>query len=244
MAVSVFYSQHDCLIDAVNPTFNGDGYFDVGVVRVGGAKTFQYNELQMFDLNAPDSGPTPPASITVESAELWGLVNTALGVASTYNLNRLDDPHAAYIDSEATWTNWKNANAWSVGGGDIATPPATVSYAHPSTTGDQLVIAGLGPLVLDALASRAGLLRVVHQQNPIVGSPDSSTYVLNIGGPGTATNCRLILTWHDPSLDIPNIDHPQASTMLGARPPSGSRPASAGAPSPPARPQHPTRRQP
>jgi hypothetical protein len=228
MPVTEFYGRRTAIIDAVVPTTNFHDVYQVGVVRIGGSKTFQRNVVHTFDLTTPDVGPDLPANATISAADFWGKVTTTTGTVDVlYSASRLEDVRAAYDYLTATWNEWKSGSPWTAPGGDVAPSPAPVTYHRPTTPADVLVASGFAALALDALANRGGLLQLVQQLVTIPADPDYSNYAMN--AVPSADCARIVVTWADPSALAARIDHPQ-----GALP--GSRPATAGGAVPPAPP--------
>jgi hypothetical protein len=212
MAQSIFAANATQYIDALDADSAPAGLWNLGAQYVGGSKTFLRRCLGGFDLHGPAASGRPlVVSDTITAAELileaTAIVGPVAWGAKVERNTRLDWDYTS-----ADWARYRVGANWTTGGGDVATPPAAVTFTSPAATGEQ-IIAGMLAFVTDAIANRGGkvLLRLkaddeVPAQTQWVGYDALLTSSLR-------PRLRVTYTAADPS----PIDDPHGPTFDGAR---------------------------
>jgi len=239
LTYSIFNATKTCAIDGVGTGDNYQNAGDVGVYMVSGNKALLRRALATFDLFAAAAEGRPLRAGDIPNITLAELIGDAAGIAGpTFQVDTERLTRADYVNSEATWTNYKTGSAWTAAGGDVATPPADVSFTSPGTPGDQTLQNNLAGHVTDAIANRGGLLLLLwraHDENPGV-----TAFYTTHAAPGYSPHLRLRVTYLD--LIPAPIDEPGAAhgIVYGAASPHAA-PANPAAPARPGRPQRPAR---
>jgi hypothetical protein len=241
MATAIFGTDGITCADAQAPTTGLVGTYNVGVVYLGAPKLQARRVFQRFDVFGPamSGRPLTPAD-TITDAQLLRRIFGVVGVdAFPCTLERISRANWDYLT--ASWNNYQTGNAWTAGGGDVATPPAALAYTAPAAAdvGSDHAITGLADWVTDAIANRGGILHLRHKRgNEVPGF--TSIYTAAASGASFDVRPRLVVTYS--SSDASPIDHPRGgSDMLAgsgrAAPPSrattneqAARPAQPGRP--------------
>jgi len=232
MAQSIFKGTNTCALDHEAPATTHENYHDVGIYYAGPSKALLRRALATFDLlgAAEDGRPLRAADIpNITLAELLAYAQGITGPTFQVDVKRLT--RADYIAAQATWNEYKTGSAWTVGGGDVATPPATVSFTSPATPGEQAIENNLAAFVTDALANRGGLVLLVWRANN--ENPGTTAFYNANADPADTPHLRLRVTYTQ--LTPTPIDEPGAAhgIVYGG---AAGRPASSAKPSRPARP--------
>lgn len=224
MSTAIFAAEALHAVDLLSPTTN-IAQFDVGVYYLGGPKNLLRRTFLTFDVFGPTmSGrPLTPADAPT-SAELLTLTDGLFGaVGWPATLARID--RAGYDPLKATWNTYNGVNAWTAGGGDFNTP--TLSITSPTIALTDFTIDNILPFVTDAIASRAGKVRIAIRANN--EAPGSTALWTANDTINPSLRPRLRVTWQ--SADPTPIAEPRRG-LGGDRPAS---PARGARPAPPAR---------
>jgi hypothetical protein len=226
MPQSIFLSNGQGSIDGVATTGNYGNYWNLGVQYLGPTKAALRRCIGVFDVfGAALSGRPLTASDVLVSAELVLEVVTVVGPAGwgagIERVTRLDWDYTT-----STWNEYKAGGAWTVAGGDVASPPAAVAFTSPAMNGEQ-VIGGMIAFVTDAIASRGGkvVLRL-KADDEVPAQTQWCSYEANIG---RETRARLRVTYE--SHEAAPIGRPEGRVFRGARPAGAGRTAPPAAPS-------------
>jgi len=232
MPSSSFYLVASSAIDAVNPATALPGNFNTGMVLIGQSKTVMRRSLTSFDVFgiAAEGRPLLPDDILLSAqleCEVIGLSGPA-GFACS--MERIAHPDWDYVTAD--WNHYRVATAWTSPGGDVATPPAPVTYASPSSMG-AFVIPGVLPFVEDAITERGGMVHLRHKAD------DEATinHYFALAADLTQSNRIRLKVTYEPAEPSP-VDRPRAG-IGGAPPEAASRPARAVTPAKPSQPEQP-----
>lgn len=224
MPTAIFAAEALHAVDYMAPNTSID-QFDVGVFYLGGPKNLLRRTFLTFDVFGPalSGRPLTPAD-ALTSAELLTRTDALLGnVGWPATLARID--RAGYDPLTATWNTYNGVNAWTSGGGDFNTP--TLGITSPTIALADFTIANILPFVTDAIASRAGKVRIaIRADNEAPGSTALWTANDTID---QSLRPRLRVTWE--SADPTPIAEPRRG-LGGDRP---APPARGARPTPPAR---------
>ena len=159
MPQSTFAAEATQFIDGADTDYALPGVWNLGVDFVGTSKSMVRRCLAGFDVfGAAASGRPLRTDDTIAAAELVleviGFVGPSGWGATVERITRADWDYLA-----ADWVRYRVGANWTTGGGDVGTPPAAVGFASPSALGPQ-VVAGMAAFVTDAIASRAGKVRL------------------------------------------------------------------------------------
>lgn len=231
MPQSTWYASAMGTIDGSDPNTVYASAFDLGFFYAGGLKSFRRRVIIGFDLHAaPAEGRALGPTDALASATLVLRATVIVGPAG-WGAKAARVARADWDDATATWNNYKTASAWTAAGGDVATPPADVAFASPSSLGD-FSIAGMDAHVADALANRGGLLLVRLKADSEADAGGVSAYVSG-GDLNTSVAPRLVVTYA--SADPAAINRRAGGPMGSARAGRPERPAAAEAGERPAR---------
>lgn len=156
MATDSFEAVADSYINKLLETdnFGSDTFVRHGPIYGGGDKATLERGIVNFDVSSL-------AGATINSAkmvrEIWSIANGGQGG----QLSRCTRP-AGWVESEVTWLEYSNGNAWTEAGGDFddTGPPAKITYTEPASTGTHEVT-GLKDFVEDALDNRSGIVSLI-----------------------------------------------------------------------------------
>jgi hypothetical protein len=192
MAQSTFYTLPCASIDYVTPTANYANTCHVGVVLFGASKSTLRRALSSFDVfGAAAEGRPLRAGDTLSAAELLFEIGGVVPPSGwACRVDRVTRANWDYL--AATWNNYRTSTAWTSGGGDVGTPPASLGYSAPATSGP-FTLAGVLAFVTDAVANRAGLVNLLHRA--IDENPAETQDWAAFAGPTDSTRPRLRVTY-------------------------------------------------
>ena len=135
---------------SANLNFNTE-VLTTGTSLISKTLTF-HRAIVSFDLSGL------PGGATVNSATLTLKNNGGGGVNNnSFTANRLTQ--AGWVESQVTWNVWATGSNWTTEGGDHTADGQDLVVASGNTS--NLVFSGLKTLVLDAIANRGGVLRLL-----------------------------------------------------------------------------------
>ena len=211
MPQSTFLVRSTEYIDAFHPTAVNTNAWNLGTISAGGSKLNLDRCLGAFDVfGAALAGRPLVSSDLISDAELILNCGAILGpggwAASIERITRAD-----WDAASGDWNNYKAGSLWTTAGGDVATPPAAVSFTSPSALGDA-TIGGMLAFVADAIASRGGkvLLRLRANDESTSAGTKWAGYRAD---PSLTVAPRLRVTYV--SADPSPIARPTAGTLAG-----------------------------
>jgi len=226
MPTATFKATLVRVIDSQNPASPSAGYAVGPNGNTGSQKGRMYRCLLEFNLNNnPQSGPPIGPGANVTTADLIRYVTTYIGdVAFPARVDRCTRPFTV----NATWNKYDGVNDWTTPGGDVDTP----SMLYTSPDGDQgdHAITGMVDFVTDALANRAGIVRLLLRATDET-TTDAHQYQAEHSFAGREP--RLAVTFEGFATDVME---PGIRTIPGSRPARSARAARGAPPAAPARP--------
>jgi hypothetical protein len=140
-----FTPSQDTYMSAALPANNFNG---LGVIQIQDSQNLLVAKkaLLMFTLGALRNK-------TVVSAK----IDTTENIGNTGNITFVRCTRTDWIDSQATWSNYKTGAPWTTAGGDSSTPSVNFVYDGLGT----LTITGFEEMVQDAIDNRSNNLSII-----------------------------------------------------------------------------------
>jgi hypothetical protein len=224
VSVSSFYVVDVNSMDYVNPTAVNHDYAALGQLVVGGGKAATYRPLFMVDVfGAALSGLPLTADDVILDAQLDSQAINLTG-ATAFQCHAERNTRDDWVDTQASWNNYKLATAWSTAGGDVAVSP-DVTFTSPAAEGLHSVT-GLAAFVTEAIASHGGKVQLRLRAN----NESTAGFYEMFYSPTHPQRPRLVVTYTGPGDAA--IAEPVHRQLPRRRPPT---------PSPATRPAQPVR---
>jgi hypothetical protein len=242
MATSTFQAYHRGTMDIVDQNSVIPTQWDVGGYYLGSTKLFFRRTVVQWNIFGPAVAGRPlTAADEITACTMYTITDICEGAPFTCELERItrNDIDPAYM----SWTNYRSATPWTAGGGDVATPPAKLTFTGPTVQFDPFLV-DVTDYAIDAAENRNGL--VILRIKQLDEAPGATKW----WAADDTTNAPIHLIIEYTGQEVAAIDDPTRAGGMLARnrparvhaPQSPVLPRRGATPRPPVPPRRPARR--